>query len=133
MPKATFWLAAQVPERRGLSLWEEWHSFSRPGLSDIIADRRRKQSQPSPMESFDVFLDSARRRRQTPALCQRGLFPAGIRNPLFLHLYPVNPDSLPPERRDLGFRQPGFLFEPIRRPPRRQLPGGRPLARLPHR
>ncbi len=90
-------------ERQGFPLWEELHSFSHPDLSDIIAAGRQNRKQPSPLNSFDVFLDQraggGNRLLYAKADCSRPDYDTRI----FLHIYPVNSDSLPPERREFGF------------------------------
>ena len=110
----------------GFPFWEEWHSFARPGLSDIIADRRRQQSQPSPLNAFDVFLDQraggGKRLLYAKGNCSRPEYETRI----FLHIYPVNSDSLPPERREIGFANRDFYLSDYG-----GRPGGDCLAAIP--
>ena len=94
----------------GFPAWEELYSFAQPGLNDIITAKRRSQSPPSPANAFAVFLDrngaGGNRLLYAKADCSRPEYETR----LFLHIYPADARSLPPERREIGFANRDFYL-----------------------
>ena len=94
---------------KGLPLWEELYSISRPGLRELIADYRR-QEPPAAANAFDVFLDRAGGRNRL-LYAKKNCAPAEYETRVTLHIYPVDLADLPARRRDSGFDNRDFLLE----------------------
>ena len=78
----------------GAPVWEELYSLSRPGLGELIAERRRNRPQPAGPAAFDVFIDRDAGRHRllyTKADCA----PSEYETPITLHIYPENLADLP--------------------------------------
>ena len=94
---------------KGLPLWEELYSISRPGLAELIADYRRKNP-PVAANAFDVFLDRDSGRNRliyAKGDCDQAEYETRVT----LHIYPVDLADLPARRRDSGFDNRDFLPE----------------------
>ena len=115
---------------RGLPLWAELYTLSRPGLGGLIAEYRREQmaaaaDHPSTMfrmngmevdGAFAVFLDQAEGRNRL-LYAKQDCAQAEYETRITLHIYPVDLADLPAGRRASGFDNRDFLPD---------LYGGRP-------
>jgi len=110
---------------KGLPVWEELYSLSRPGLGELIADRRRQQPEADNPAAFDVFIDQdAGRHRLLYAKedCPQSAYETRVT----LHIYPVNRADLPPQRQASGFDNQDFLLDDYG-----GRPGGECIAAVP--
>ena len=111
---------------KGLPVWEEIYSLSRPGLGELIADHRRQRRPPlDNPAAFAVFIDrDGGRNRLIYAKedCPQSAYETRVT----LHIYPVNPEDLPPQRRDNGFDNRDFLLDDYG-----GRPGGECIAAVP--
>ena len=92
---------------RGLPVWAELYSLSRPGLGELIAEYRRKEPAAT-ANAFAVFLDQAEGRNRllyAKSDCTQAEYDTRIT----LHIYPVDLADLPAGRRASGFANRDFL------------------------
>ena len=95
---------------KGLPVWEELYSLSRPGVGERIAKYRRQRMAPDNPAAFDVFIDrDGGRHRLIYAKedCPQSAYETRVA----LHIYPVNRADLPAQRRASGFDNRDFLPE----------------------
>ena len=76
--------------------WAELYSFAQPGLPERIAMARRKNRQPALREVFDVFLEQEADGRQRLLYAKPDCTPGDHGTVIYLHIYPVDTDDLPP-------------------------------------
>ena len=99
---------------KGLPLWTELYSLSRPGLRELIANHRQNRPQPvdtaAGPEAFDVFIDRDSGRNRL-IYAKRDCRQAAYETRVTLHIYPVHPADLPAQRQDSGFANRDFLPE----------------------
>ena len=95
---------------KGLPLWSELYSLSRPGLPELIANHRQNRPQPANPDAFEVFIDREGGRNRL-IYAKRNCRQAAYETRVTLHIYPANPADLPPRRRDSGFANRDFLPE----------------------
>ncbi len=90
--------------------WEEWHSFAGPDLGDIVAGLRDNSQQTALRGDFEVFLEPGDNGDQR-LIYYKGDCPRQDYQTRFqLHIYPVEPATLPPERREYGFANQDFFL-----------------------
>ena len=77
----------------GPPLWEELYSLSRPGLAELIADRRRKDP-PAAANAFAVFSDKEDGRNRL-LYAKKDCALAEYETPVTLHIYPEKLAALP--------------------------------------
>ena len=95
---------------KGLPVWEELYSLSRPGLGELIADHRRQRPPPANPATFEVFIDQDAGRNRllyTKKDCPQAAYETRVT----LHIYPVNRADLPVRRQDSGFDNRDFLLD----------------------
>ncbi len=90
--------------------WEEWHSFAGPGLGDIVAALRDNSRQISLRGDFEVFLESGDGGKQRLIYYKEDCSRRDYQTRFQLHIYPVEPAALPPERREYGFANQDFFL-----------------------
>ena len=108
-------------EPGGITLWEDLHSLSQPGLRELIAQGRQQQPPAAPIplilnsvegrgDAFAVVLD---RRNGRPRLlyAKADCSPAEYAAPIFLHIYPARPMDLPPAARAINFENRDFSLD----------------------
>ena len=95
---------------KGLPVWAELYRLSRPGLGEIIADHRQNRPPPANPDAFEVFIDREGGRNRL-LYAKRNCPQAAYETRITLHIYPVNPADLPPQRRASGFDNRDFLPE----------------------
>ena len=95
---------------KGLPVWTELYSLSRPGLGEIIAERRQNRPPAAGPDAFEVFIDRDVGRNRL-LYAKRDCPQAAYETRVTLHIYPVNPADLPEPRRDSGFANRDFLPE----------------------
>ena len=92
---------------RGLPVWAELYSLSRPGLGELIADYRGKEPQ-FDANAFAVFLDQAAGRNRL-LYAKKNCALTEYETRITLHIYPVDLAALPAGQRDSGFDNRDFL------------------------
>ena len=110
---------------KGLPLWEELYRLSRPALGELIADHRRQRPQPANPAAFAVFIDQDAGRHRL-IYAKRNCPQSAYETRVTLHIYPVNPADLPPQRRASGFDNRDFLLDDYG-----GRPGGECIAAVP--
>ena len=91
---------------RGLPVWAELYSLSRPGLGELLAEYRRER--PAAAGTFEVFLDQAAGRNRL-LYAKKNCAQAEYETRVTLHIYPVDLADLPAGRRASGFDNRDFL------------------------
>ena len=92
---------------RGLPVWAELYSLSRPGLGELIAEYRGEQPAAA-ANAFAVFLDQAAGRNRL-LYAKQNCALAEYETRITLHIYPVDLADLPAGRRGSGFDNRDFL------------------------
>ena len=95
---------------KGLPVWEELYSLSRPGLGELIADHRRQRPPPDNPAAFAVFIDRDGGRNRL-LYAKRNCPQSAYETRVTLHIYPVNRADLPTLRRESGFDNRDFLLD----------------------
>ena len=95
---------------KGLPVWEELYSLSRPGLGELIADHRRQRPPPDNPAAFAVFSDRDGGRNRL-LYAKKDCPQSAYETRVTLHIYPVNRADLPPQRRASGFDNRDFLLD----------------------
>ena len=108
------------------AIWEEWYSFQSPGLDASIAAIRQDPQATALRSVFEVFLERGDDDRQRLLYYKPDCSRREYETRFFLHIYPVATDSLPPERRGIGFANQDFYL-----PHGGGWPGGNCLAVVP--
>ena len=94
----------------GHPLWEELYRLSRPGLGELIADRRRQRQPPlDNPAAFDVFIDQDAGRNRL-LYAKEDCAQAAYETRVTLHIYPANLADLPPRYRDNGYENRDFAL-----------------------
>ena len=92
---------------RGLPVWAELYSLSRPGLGELIAEYRQKEPAAA-ANAFAVFLDQAEGRNRL-LYAKQDCAQAEYETRITLHIYPVDLADLPADQRASGFDNRDFL------------------------
>ncbi len=90
--------------------WEEWHSFAGPDLGEIVAALRDNSQQTARRGDFEIFLESGDNGDQRLIYYKGDCSRQDYQTRFQLHIYPVEPAALLPERREYGFANRDFLL-----------------------
>ena len=110
---------------KGLPVWEELYSLSRPGLGELIANHRQNRPVPENPAAFAVFIDQDAGRNRL-IYAKRNCPQSAYETRVTLHIYPVNPADLPVSHQDSGFDNRDFLLDDYG-----GRPGGECIAAVP--
>ena len=86
-------------------VWEELYNLGQPGWREALATWFREVPQPTVRAAFDIY------RRGGALLYHRETCsPADVATRFFLHIVPIDPARLPPQRAQYGFDNRDFHF-----------------------
>ena len=88
------------------NLWEEGYSFAAAELPMLLESLRGRGGDPTIKSYFNVYRHESRL-----IYIRESCVDSDTDAKFFLHIYPVDADDIPTERRESGFDNLGFVFE----------------------
>ena len=88
------------------NLWEDGHSFVADELPMLLESLQARGADPTIRSYFDVYLHENRL-----IYIRESCVDSDTDAKFFLHIYPVDADDIPTERKESGFDNLGFVFE----------------------